>query len=122
MENIKYKFKKLSPMKTKRLDNFFIKIGNNWFNLIDIHKSIQKSKINPITKLEFKLEDIKKINKSYKNLISVEPVVEESGDDRSLFSDHIELFETQINELYEKQEDMYAIIQSQQNEIEFLKK
>ena len=36
--------------------------------------------------------------------------------------DHIELFETQINELYEKQEDMYAIIQSQQNEIEFLKK
>ena len=122
MENIKYKFKKLSPMKTKQLDNFFIKIGKNWFNLIDIHKSIQKSKINPITKMEFKHEDIKKINKSYKNLISVEPVVEESGDDRSLFSDHIELFETQINELYEKQEDMYAIIQSQQNEIEFLKK
>ena len=122
MENIKYKFKKLSPMKTKQLDNFFIKLGKNWFNLIDIHKSIQKSKINPITKMEFKLEDIKKINKTYKSLISIEPVVEESGDDKSLFSDHIELFETQINELYEKQEDMYAIIQSQQSEIEFLKK
>ena len=50
MENIKYKFKKLSPMKTKRLDNFFIR-QQLMFNLYeDIRKSIQKSEINPITK------------------------------------------------------------------------
>ena len=39
--NIKYKFKKLSPMNMKKLnknmDNYFIKLDNNWFNLIDLY-------------------------------------------------------------------------------------
>ena len=46
-------------MKTERLDNFFIKIGNNWFNLIDIHNQYKKVKLIPLLKMEFKLEDIK---------------------------------------------------------------
>ena len=124
MDSIKYKYKKLSPMKVKKInkniDNYFIKIDDNWFNLQDIHKTIQKSKINPITNTDFSLENIKKINKTYKNLLIVEPI-EEIDDNKSLLNDYIELFESQIGDLNDKQEEMYAAIQNHQNEIEKLK-
>ena len=124
MDSIKYKYKKLSPMKVKKInkniDNYFIKIDENWFNLQDIHKTIQKSKINPITNNDFSLDNIKKINKIYKNLLIVEPV-EDIDDNKSLLNDYIELFESQIDDLNDKQEEMYAVIQNHQNEIEKLK-
>ena len=124
MNSIKYKYKKLSPMNVKKInkniDNYFIKIDDNWFNLQDIHKTIQKSKINPVTNTEFSLEDIKKINKTYKNLLIIEPV-EDIEDNKSLLNDYIELFESQIVDLNDKQEEMYAAIQNHQNEIEKLK-
>ena len=124
MNSIKYKYKKLSPMNVKKInkniDNYFIKIDDNWFNLQDIHKTIQKSKINPITNTDFSLENIKKINKTYKNLLIVEPI-EEIDDNKSLLNDYIELFESQIGDLNDKQEEMYAAIQNHQNEIEKLK-
>ena len=51
-KSIKYKFKKLSPMNVKKLnknlDNYFIKINDSWFNLIDIYGTIND--VNPVTK------------------------------------------------------------------------
>ena len=116
------KLRKLSPMKIKKLDNFFIKLDNDWFNLIDIYSNIEKDCINPITKKKLTIKEISKINQIYKNLISIETLDDDNYDNKSLLDDYIELFETQIKELNDKQEEMYAIIQEQQNEIELLKK
>jgi len=128
--NIKYKFKKLSPMNMKKLnknmDNYFIKLDNNWFNLIDLYESVNTTKINPITKKIFSQHDIKKIIKLYKELIEIEPKFNENNDsevhNEKLLTDYIELFETQINDLFSKQEEIYALTQTHQHEIEKLNK
>tara|TARA_B110001469_G_scaffold103860_1_gene102539 strand:+ start:247 stop:651 length:405 start_codon:yes stop_codon:yes gene_type:complete len=128
--NIKYKFKKLSPMNMKKLnknmDNYFIKLDNNWFNLIDLYESVNTSKLNPITKKIFTQHDIKKIIKLYKELIEIEPKFNENTDsevhNEKLLTDYIELFETQINDLFSKQEEIYALTQTHQHEIEKLNK
>jgi len=124
-QSIKYKFKKLSPMNVKKLnknlDNYFIKINDSWFNLVDIYGNIND--INPVTKLPFSTLEKKKIVKSYKELVEVEPFFTENTNaneiqNEKLLNDYIDLFESQINELYSKQEEIYALTQTHQHELE----
>ena len=125
--SIKYKFKKLSPMNVKKInknmDNYFIKINDSWFNLVDIYASIND--VNPNTNMEFTVMEKKKIIKSYKELIEVEPSFASTDNSNAnetqnekLLTDYIDLFESQINELYSKQEEIYALTQIHQHEIE----
>ena len=127
--SIKYKFKKLSPMNIKKInktmDNYFIKLDNNWFNLIDLYNSINSNNINPITHLPFNQKDKKKIITMYKELIEIEPSFNETENkniihNEKLLTDYIELFESQINDLFSKQEEIYAVTQTHQHEIEKL--
>ena len=122
-KSIKYKFKKLSPMNVKKLnksiDNYFIKINDSWFNLVDIYGCIND--VNPNTNEPFTMVEKKKIIKSYKELIEVEPAFTDNANElqnEKLLTDYIDLFESQINELYSKQEEIYALTQSHQHEIE----
>jgi hypothetical protein len=122
-KSIKYKFKKLSPMNVKKLnknlDNYFIKINDSWFNLVDIYGNIND--VNPVTKIPFSTLEKKKIVKSYKELIEVEPSFTDNANEKQnekLLNDYIELFESQINELYSKQEEIYALTQTHQQELE----
>ena len=124
-KSIKYKFKKLSPMNVKKLnknlDTYFIKINDSWFNLIDIYGSIND--VNPTTNVSFTVAEKKKIVKSYKELIEVEPSFTDNTNanekhSEKLLNDYIELFESQINELYSKQEEIYALTQTHQHELE----
>ena len=105
----------------KNLDNYFIKINDSWFNLVDIYGSIND--VNPVTKLSFSTLEKKKIVKSYKELIEVEPSYTDNANsneiqNEKLLTDYIDLFESQINELYSKQEEIYALTQTHQHEIE----
>ena len=127
--SIKYKFKKLSPMNIKKInknmDNYFIKLDNNWFNLIDLYNTINSNNINPITHLPFNQTDKKKIITMYKELIEIEPSFNETENkniihNEKLLTDYIELFESQINDLFSKQEEIYAVTQNHQHEIEKL--
>jgi len=127
--SIKYKFKKLSPMNIKKInktmDNYFIKLDNNWFNLIDLYNTINSNNINPITHLPFNQKDKKKIITMYKELIEIEPSFNETENkniihNEKLLTDYIELFESQINDLFSKQEEIYAVTQTHQHEIEKL--
>jgi hypothetical protein len=127
--SIKYKFKKLSPMNIKKInktmDNYFIKLDNNWFNLIDLYNTINSNNINPITHLPFNQKDKKKIITMYKELIEIEPSFNETETkniihNEKLLTDYIELFESQINDLFSKQEEIYAVTQTHQHEIEKL--
>ena len=127
--NIKYKFKKLSPMNinkiNKTMDNYFIKLDNNWFNLIDLYNTINSNNINPISHLPFNQKEKKKIITMYKELIEIEPSFNETENtniihNEKLLTDYIELFESQINDLFSKQEEIYAVTQNHQHEIEKL--
>lgn len=114
---LQHKYKKLSPMnlkKLKKLNNhkYFIKIDDNWFNLEDIYEIANTNKINPISKEVLTNDQIKKINDIYFNKSDI-------NDDR-LLTDYIELFESQINEIYSNQEELYATIQNQQHMIDKL--
>ena len=121
---IRYKFKKLSPMNIKKLNkniqNYFIKLDNNWYNLIDLYEAINTSKINPQTNEPFNQKEIQKILKLYKELIEIEPKFnnESNENNEKLLTDYIDLFESQLNELYSKQEEIYALTQTHQHEIE----
>ena len=105
----------------KNLDNYFIKINDSWFNLVDIYGTIND--VNPVTKLPFSTLEKKKIVKSYKELIEVEPSYTDNANEiqnEKLLTDYIDLFESQINELYSKQEEIYAVTQTHQHELEQL--
>jgi len=121
---IRYKFKKLSPMNIKKLNknihNYFIKMDTNWYNLIDLYESINTSKINPQTNEPFTQIEIHKILKLYKELIEIEPKfnTENNENNEKLLTDYIDLFESQLTELYSKQEEIYALTQTHQHEIE----
>tara|TARA_B110000027_G_C15883281_1_gene196410 strand:- start:21 stop:428 length:408 start_codon:yes stop_codon:yes gene_type:complete len=127
---IRYKFKKLSPMNIKKLNkniqNYFIKLDKNWYNLIDLYESLNTSKINPQTNEPFKQKEIQKILKLYKELIEVEPKFnsnnENNGNNEKLLTDYIDLFESQLTELYSKQEEIYALTQIHHHEIEEINK
>ena len=114
-----YKFKKLSPMNFKRLHksvkNFFIKIDHNWFSLEDIYEIVNTDQINPMTNKKLTNNEIQKILNHYNSINETEPET-----DNKLFMDYIELFESQINELYGKQEEIYALTQTHHHEIEKL--
>ena len=122
---IRYKFKKLSPMNIKKLNkniqNYFIKLDTNWYNLIDLYEAINTSKINPHTNEPFTQIEIQKILKLYKELIEVVPNFNDETNvknNEKLLTDYIDLFESQLNELYSKQEEIYALTQTHQHEIE----
>lgn len=125
---IRYKFKKLSPMNIKKLNkniqNYFIKLDTNWYNLIDLYEAINTSKINPQTNEPFTQIEIQKILKLYKELIEIEPKfnTENNENNEKLLTDYIDLFESQLNELYSKQEEIYALTQTHQHEIEKINK
>jgi len=125
---IRYKFKKLSPMNIKKLNkniqNYFIKLDTNWYNLIDLYDAINTSKINPQTNELFKQKEIQKILKLYKELIEIEPKFNSDNNENNekLLTDYIDLFESQLNELYSKQEEIYALTQTHQHEIEKINK
>jgi len=118
-KDIKYKFKKLSPMNYKKInkniDEYFIKIDEHWFNLVDIYDCAKLNQINPITKQKLSNTNIKKIVKLYKDLIEVDT---DNINNEKLLTDYIDLFESQINELYTKQEEIYALTQTHHHEIE----
>ena len=122
---IRYKFKKLSPMNIKKLNkniqNYFIKLDTNWYNLIDLYEAINTSKLNPQTNEPFTQIEIQKILKLYKELIEVVPNFNDETNvknNEKLLTDYIDLFESQLNELYSKQEEIYALTQTHQHEIE----
>ena len=122
---IRYKFKKLSPMNIKKLNkniqNYFIKLDTNWYNLIDLYEAINTSKVNPQTNEPFTQIEIQKILKLYKELIEVVPNFNDDTNvknNEKLLTDYIDLFESQLNELYSKQEEIYALTQTHQHEIE----
>ena len=126
---IRYKFKKLSPMNIKKLNkniqNYFIKLDTNWYNLIDLYEAINTSKINPQTNEPFTQIEIQKILKLYKELIEVVPNFNDETNvknNEKLLTDYIDLFESQLNELYSKQEEIYALTQTHQHEIEKISK
>jgi hypothetical protein len=123
--DIRYKFKKLSPMNIKKLNkniqNYFIKLDTNWYNLIDLYEAINTSKINPQTNEPFSRKEIQKILKLYKELIEIEPQFNNENNEK-LLTDYIDLFESQLNELYSKQEEIYALTQTHQHEIEKINK
>ena len=126
---IRYKFKKLSPMNIKKLNkniqNYFIKMDTNWYNLIDLYEAINTSKINPQTNEPFTQIEIQKILKLYKELIEVVPNFNDETNvknNEKLLTDYIDLFESQLNELYSKQEEIYALTQTHQHEIEQINK
>ena len=126
---IRYKFKKLSPMNIKKfnknIQNYFIKLDKNWYNLIDLYESINTSKINPQTNEPFTQIEIQKILKLYKELIEVVPNFNDETNvknNEKLLTDYIDLFESQLNELYSKQEEIYALTQTHQHEIEKINK
>ena len=105
----------------KNMDNYFIKINDSWFNLVDIYGNIND--VNPVTNIPFSTLEKKKIIKSYKELIEVEPSYTDNANsneiqNEKLLTDYIDLFESQINELYSKQEEIYALTQTHQHEIE----
>ena len=121
---VRYKFKKLSPMNIKKLNkkiqNYFIKLETGWYNLIDLYESINTNKINPETNEPFNQKEIQKIIKLYKELVEIEPKFnnESNENNQKLLTDYIDLFESQLNELYSKQEEIYALTQTHQHEIE----
>ena len=126
---IRYKFKKLSPMNIKKLNkniqNYFIKLDTNWYNLIDLYEAINTSKINPQTNEPFTQIEIQKILKLYKELIEVVPNFNDETNvknNEKLLTDYIDLFESQLNELYSKQEEIYSLTQTHQHEIEQINK
>jgi hypothetical protein len=121
--NVRYKFKKLSPMNIKKLNknihNYFIKLEDNWYNLIDLYDAIKTTKINPQTNEDFSNNEITKILKMYKELVEMEPTLsEDTENNEKLLTDYIELLECQINDLNSKQEEIYALTQTHQHEIE----
>ena len=117
MSEIKFKFKKLTPMKIrnkinkKSQDSYFLKLScesndDNWFNLKDIYEIIEYGNcINPITQKKISKEDISKIKHLYNNMILIENTENHIEKDE-LLQDHIEIFENQIEELYNKQEEI----------------
>lgn len=117
--NSKFKFKRLTPMKYKKLseDCYFIKLRNNWFNLIDLYNEINLNQSDSSDHTKFTTDEIKKIKSMYNNIIEVE-----TDSSNNLLNDYIEIFESQINELYRNQEEIYAITQSHKNEIEKISK
>lgn len=117
--DIKYKLKKLTPMKQKKKINndcYFIKIDENWYNLFDLYENINKNNYKDINNNDFTIENIRKIKHLYNNIIEVD---DDTND--KLLNDYIEIFESQINELYSNQEELYATTQTQQHELEKLK-
>ena len=116
--NSKFKFKRLTPMKYKKLseDCYFIKLRNNWYNLIDVYKEINLDN-HTNSNSKFTKEEEKKIKSMYNNIIEVD-----NDSSNNLLNDYIEIFESQINELYRNQEEIYAITQSHKNEIEKISK
>ena len=115
----KYRFKRLTPMKYKKLseDCYFIKLRNNWYNLIDLYQDINTGKTHDQNNSKFSPEEIKKIRTMYNNIIEVD-----NDSSNNLLYDYIEIFESQINELYRNQEEIYAITQSHKNELEKINK
>jgi len=104
-------YKKLN----KNIDDYFIKLDNNWFNLIDIHECLILNQLNPITKKKFTIVQQQKINNLYKEIIEID-----TNNNEKLLTDYIELFESQINDLQAKQEELYALSQTHHHEIEKL--
>tara|TARA_B110001469_G_C9620997_1_gene309503 strand:+ start:1095 stop:1475 length:381 start_codon:yes stop_codon:yes gene_type:complete len=116
---LKYKLKKLSPMNYKKLnkniDDYFIKLDNNWFNLVDIHECLNLNQLNPITKKKLTIIQQQKIKNLYKEITEID-----TDNNEKLLTDYIELFESQINELQANQEELYALSQTHHHEIEKL--
>ena len=97
-------------------DCYFIKIDKNWYNLVDLYENINNDNYKDINNDDFTIENIRKIKNLYNNIIEID----EDKDDK-LLNDYIEIFESQINELYSNQEELYATTQTQQHELEKLK-
>lgn len=116
---LKFKLKKLSPMNYKKLnkniDDYFIKLDNNWFNLVDIHECLNLNQLNPITKKKLTIIQQQKIKNLYKEITEID-----TDNNEKLLTDYIELFESQINELQANQEELYALSQTHHHEIEKL--
>lgn len=120
---IKFKFKKLSPMRNKKICDinscYFVKLSDkNWYNLKDLYEIVDIGDCkNPITKELINTYDIEKIKELYNNIIEIKY---ENDRSNNLLTDHIEIFENQIEELYNKQEEIYAVLQQHQHFIDKL--
>ena len=104
-------YKKLN----KNIDDYFIKLDNNWFNLVDIHECLNLNQLNPITKKKLTIIQQQKIKNLYKEITEID-----TDNNEKLLTDYIELFESQINELQANQEELYALSQTHHHEIEKL--
>lgn len=108
--------------------NHYIKIGDDWYNLCDLYDSVvlKGVLINPVTKKKFTKKEIESIKQNFNNKFYIENETNETNDINSSLSnkldDYIEIFESQITELYSKQEDLYSLIHDQQTIIDKLNK
>jgi hypothetical protein len=117
--------------------NHYIKIGGDWYNLCDLYDSVVLKGviINPVTKKKFTKKEIESIKHNFNNKFYIENEPNDTNDtidtndtndiNTSLsnkLDDYIEIFESQITELYSKQEDLYSLIHNQQTIIDKLDK
>lgn len=101
--------------------NHYIKLGENWFNLEDLYDSVilKNNLMNPISNTNFTKKDIYSIKENYTNFINID---NETKVLNNKLDDYIEIFDTQITELYSKQEDLYSLIHDQQHKLDKLTK
>lgn len=112
-------------MDTKKIHYF--KLDNIWLNLNDLYKSIENGLlINPINKKKLSIDQIEYITNEFKNINYVNNKLNISKNNikeiNDKLDDHIELFESQITELGNKQEEFYQLIHNHQHLLDIIMK
>lgn len=108
MDNTKYKF---------------IKLGARWYCLDNLFECVKQGELNPETKKYF--TDIEKnmIISKFREHTYEQNSDSSCGSNRSIedkLDDYIEIYDTQINELQQKQEELYSLIHTMQHTIDKL--
>ena len=105
----------------------YIRLGRNWFSIDDLFETINIGGLNPETKQPFTGSDKKHIITRYRSMISQlrNNDNEETSSDSNItienkLDDYIEIYDSQINELQSKQEELYSIIHTMQHNIDKL--
>ena len=109
MDNTKYKF---------------IKLGAKWYCLDNLLETVKLNGINPETQKCFTDSEKNMIISKYRDLHNDEINSDSSNSsNRSIedkLDDYIEIYDSQINELQQKQEELYSLIHTMQHSIDKL--
>ena len=110
----------------------YIKLGRKWFSIEDLFESINMEGINPETKKPFTGGEKKHISARYHSMVNQfrnENDNEIDNEDtrrdtnktiENKLDDYIEIYDSQINELQNKQEELYSLIHTMQHTIDKL--